>query len=112
MIIDIEQRNNQGKSELYVSYLDRDGTIDYITLPLAPKDLFNWVEAGGMYEAEKDMTTWDDKPVKKLSKSDKRYSWENSNREFFRLSKYRIEEIISERLDVMAPAHEYNRPKI
>lgn len=113
MIIDIEQRNNQSKSELFISYFNVNGNIDYITIPLKPKDLFNWAEADGAYNADgSGKVTWDNKPIKKINKTDKKYSWENSNREFFKLSKYRIEEILIEHADIMAPAYEYNRPKI
>ena len=88
MIIDIEQRNNQSKSELFISYFNVNGNIDYITIPLKPKDLFNWAEADGAYNADgSGKVTWDNKPIKKINKTDKKYSWENSNREFFKLSK-------------------------
>ena len=69
MIIDIEQRNNQSKSELFISYFNVNGNIDYITIPLKPKDLFNWAEADGAYNADgSGKVTWDNKPIKKINK--------------------------------------------
>lgn len=106
MIIDIEYRQD----DLYISYFDKEGNVQFITVPLAAEQQFNW-EYAESYEADKTRMSWDDKWVKKTWKKERRYSWNNPNREMFRLSKYRIEEILSEIEDVMAPAREYNRPK-
>ena len=106
MIIDIEARQD----DLYVSYFDKDGNVDYISVPTPVEEQFNW-EVGDPYESDKTITAWDGKRVKKTKKTDRKYQWNNPNREFFRLSKYRIEEILTGRPDLMAPAREYNRPK-
>ena len=106
MIIDIETRAD----DLYISYFNKAGEIDYISVPLKPRDMFNWEEAYS-YEGAQGVTTWDDKPVKKANKTDKKFEWKNPNREFFRLSKYRIEEILAENAELVAPAREYNKPK-
>jgi DNA polymerase elongation subunit (family B) len=112
MIIDIEPKHSNGRSELYVSYFNKAGDVDYISVPLTDKELFNWVEATGAYEADKDVKTWDNKHVKKLMRSDKKFNFNNPNREFFRLSKYRIEEILSGSPELMEPAHQFNKPKM
>lgn len=99
MIIDIEKRPH----ELACSYFNKEGTIEYVRIPVPTDERFNWTSCN---ESDKDKSaewkTWDQNPVKKFYIKDAT-----------KLSKYRCEEIIYNytQANPDTPLLEFNTPR-
>ena len=100
MILDIEQKT----TELTCSYFNKEGVIEYVRIPIALEDRFNW-ELCPENDKDRDFEykSWDNKPVKKVFGKAANYQ--------FKLSKYRIEELLHKYSDIAAPMKEFNMPK-
>jgi DNA polymerase elongation subunit (family B) len=98
MILDIQPK----EYELTCSYFNKEGIVEYVRIPINPEDRFNW-EHCQANDKDRDHTykSWDGKPVKKVFGSGK----------YFRLSKYRIEELLQKYSDISAPLREFNMPR-
>lgn len=94
MILDIENKN----SHLTISYFDKNGEVSYAQLPIPEEERFvyEYAEPHEKRGVCQDVVSWDNKPVKK-SKN--------------RLSKYRIEELITRNADKIPEVFEFNSPK-
>lgn len=101
MILDIEQKAH----ELTCSYFNKEGVVEYVRIPIEKEERFNWKECSPQ-DKDKDpiVQTWDKKPVKKVF---------GSPNSFFKLSKYRIEELLAKYSDsdIAKPLFEFNMPK-
>lgn len=102
MIVDIQVRTTDENKlkDLYISYFDKSGNIDFHSIPLNhDRDAFVWDECAPVdRNANKKFMTWDGKCVKRVPS--------------IRLNKYRIEEILMLKSEEeLAPLLEFNIPK-
>lgn len=108
MIIDIQVRTEaiqtetvQGSRErlkdLYISYFDKDGEVAFKELPLAGNEAFTWELVRPGEKAEPGVLSWDLKQVRKARS--------------LRLNRYRVEEILSKRINEVPEVLEFNIPK-
>jgi len=99
MILDIEQKAH----ELTCSYFNKEGVVEYVRIPINHEDRFNWEHCD---EKDKDRDhvykSWDGKYVKKVF---------GKQQQFFKLSKYRVEELLHKYSDLSAPLREFNMPR-
>ena len=99
MILDIEKRPH----ELACSYFNKEGTIEYVTIPVPLNERFNWLTCNDT-DKDKDVEwkTWDENPVKKIIVKDAT-----------KLSKYRCEEVIYQHTQANpdSPLLEFNVPR-
>lgn len=99
MIVSVE---NKGY-ELCVSYFDEQGEISYLHVPVeeAERYVYDYADTdGGYYDkraVSQNFQSWDNRPVKVIRTT--------------KLSKYRIEEILQTKSDLVVPAYEFNVPK-
>ena len=97
MILDIEQKSH----ELCISYFDKEGSIDYIHLNVPVEERYNWeICRAEDPSADPIYKTWDNKPCKKVQVSDVR-----------KLSKYRVEELMTKNSDKLQILYDFNMPK-
>lgn len=101
MILDIEQKPH----ELTCSYFNKEGVIEYVRIPIVKEDRFNWENCLEDDKAKDPVfKSWDGKFVKKV------FDRPNSHK-FFKLTKYRIEELLEKYSDIAAPLKEFNMPR-
>jgi DNA polymerase elongation subunit (family B) len=101
MILDIEQKPH----ELTCSYFNKEGAIEYVRIPIVKEDRFNWDNClESDKDKDKEFTSWDGKSVKK------NFNNQKGHRKF-KLTKYRIEELLQKYSDIAAPLREFNMPR-
>ena len=95
MILDIENK----QTHFTISYFDKDGIVSFAQLPI-PEDerfVYDYAEPHEKRGVCADVRSWDDRPVKKIKNG--------------KLSKYRIEELVTKNKDKIPEVFEFNAPR-
>jgi DNA polymerase elongation subunit (family B) len=94
MIIDIEQE----KSELSISYFNKEGGVSFKNIRIPESEMFNWEYCLSGEKSQPEVKSWDDKPVKK--------------RRAKYITNFRVIEFIeSLPMETTAELYEYHTPK-